>query len=192
MFSKKFDRRVSVLVAVTLLASGFGTAFGLYALWPGNRERGYEPEQPLAYNHRLHAGTLKIHCRYCHWNVEVSAPAAVPSISVCMNCHAVVQPKNEKGAIKPELAKLLAAWKTKTPIRWEKVHNLADFVYFDHSRHIASGLECQECHGPVETMERVRRDNALVMGWCLACHRKPPPEADRPMQASVDCTTCHR
>ena len=195
MFTRKFDRRFRLLVAVFLLSSGFGAAFGLYALWPANREIGYEPEQPIHYSHRLHAGTLRIDCRYCHWTVETSAHAAVPSLSTCMRCHAQVQPKDSRGNVKREVAKLLAAWEKKEPVFWEKVHDLADFCHFDHRRHRAAGLECLRCHGPVETMERVRRVSPLVMGWCLDCHRDPPPEAklsEGRTQATIHCTTCHR
>jgi hypothetical protein len=196
VFSKEFDRRVYLLVTVLLASSTVGVAFGVYALWPGNREAGYEPEQPIAYSHRLHAGELKIDCRYCHGTVDVSAHAAVPTLAVCMNCHSQVQPVYESsGKLKREIAKLLDAWEFKRSVAWEKVHILADFVYFDHSRHVAAGLECEECHGRIETMERVRRVNALTMGWCLDCHRRRPAGAaaeGRVFQAPENCSTCHR
>jgi hypothetical protein len=195
VFSRKFDRRFRLLVAVFLLSSVCGVAFGVYALWPGRREAGYEPDQPIRYSHRLHAGTLKIECRYCHWNVDTSPHVAVPRLSTCMKCHAQVQPKDSTGAVRREIAKLLAAWEKKEPVLWEKVHILADFCFFDHSRHIAAGLECRQCHGSIETMERVRRQNPMVMGWCLGCHRDPPPEAklsDGRTRAPEFCNSCHR
>lgn len=195
MFSKKFDRRVYVVIGAVLASAVVGTTFGVYALWPANIERGYEPDQPIAYSHRLHAGELDIPCQYCHANVEFAAHANVPTVAVCMGCHEHIASKDGQGQVKPEIAKLKDHWQAKRPIQWVNVHNLADFVYFDHSRHLAADIECQECHGPVETMERVRRQYAMKMGWCLDCHKKPPPaprDDGQPTQASIDCVTCHR
>jgi hypothetical protein len=195
VFSKRFDRRVKILATVFVLSLAGGIAFGVSALWPGHRDIGYEPDQPIAYSHRLHAGELKIDCRYCHSTVDRSAFAAVPSVSVCMNCHTQVKSRDSKGNVTREMQKLLDAWESQQPLEWVKVHDLADFVFFDHRRHMAAGLECQECHGPVETMERVRRVHALTMGWCLECHRRPPEEDNDPVKtqrAPDHCTTCHR
>jgi hypothetical protein len=195
VFSARLDRRFRLFVAVFAASSTVGGAFGLYALWPAHREAGYEPDQPLAFSHRRHAGELKIDCRYCHWTVDTAAHAAVPRLSVCMRCHRQVQPKDSQGNVRRELAKLLEAWEQGRPIAWENVHILADFVHFDHSRHLAAGLECQRCHGPVEGMERLRRWSPLVMGWCLDCHRVSPaePRADGlATQAPDNCTACHR
>lgn len=197
VFSRQFDRRVYVFLSVLAFSTTLGVSFGLYALWPANVETGYEPEQPIAYSHRLHAGELKIDCRYCHSNVETSAYANVPAVAVCMGCHAQIESKNDEGRVKPEILKLKEHWEKKEPIRWVNVHDLADFVYFDHSRHLSAGLKCQQCHGPIETMERVYRANSLKMGWCLDCHKKPPPK-DYPIRdgratwAPIDCYTCHR
>lgn len=201
MFTKKFDRRVYLFVVVLLSSTAIGASFAVYALWPANAETGYEPAQPIAYSHRLHAGELKIECQYCHSNVETAACANLPTVSVCMGCHLQIESKDADGQVKPEIAKLTEYWEQKKPIKWVNVHNLADFVYFDHSRHMAAELECQECHGPVETMERVRRFYSLKMGWCLDCHKKPPPEGypyphaivdGRATWAPIDCVTCHR
>lgn len=115
-----------------------------------------------------------------------------------MNCHAEVQPKDEQGQVRPEIAELLGHWERSEPVRWNKVYDLADFVYFDHSRHIAAGVACQECHGPVETMEHVRREHGMKMSWCLDCHKLKPPgdvlatEQDRSTRAPINCTVCHR
>ena len=115
-----------------------------------------------------------------------------------MNCHAEVQPKDGEGRIKPEIAKLLEHWNDAQPIRWNKVNDLADFVYFEHSRHIAAGVTCQQCHGPVATMDHVRREHGQKMNWCLGCHKQPPTNnlktADPTLttQAPINCSTCHR
>jgi hypothetical protein len=114
-----------------------------------------------------------------------------------MNCHAQIESRGPDGLVKEEIRKLKRYWEEKQPIEWINVHNLADFVYFDHSRHLSAGLECQECHGPIETMEKVYRFSSLKMGWCLDCHKKAPPE-DYPIMdgrttwASINCYTCHR
>jgi len=197
LFSKKFDRRIYVIGAMCMVSAMVGGAFGLYALWPANMERGYQPDQPIDYSHRLHAGELKIDCKYCHSNVERAAHANIPSVSVCMNCHAQVQPRGPDGTVKADIVKLNEFWDDKKPIEWMNVHNLADFVYFNHSRHVSAGLACQECHGPIETMEEVRRFNSLKMGWCLDCHKKEPPENypvsdGRKTWAAIYCYTCHR
>ncbi len=195
IFSKQFDRRVHTLMGVILLATVIGVCFSLYALWPANVEAGYAPEQPIHYSHQLHAGTLQIKCRYCHYNVDREAHVAIPSVAICMNCHKEVQNKDSQGRLKPDIARLLQHWLVKKPIAWVKVHDLADFVYFDHSRHLNSGLVCADCHGYIERMERVKRQYGLKMGWCLDCHRKKPPpgwQGTGSTWASTDCSTCHR
>jgi len=195
MFSKQFDRRVYTFVLFLSLSLLVGFSFGVFALWPANVERGYEPEQPLGYSHEMHAGTLQIECLYCHVNAERQAQATVPSVSICMNCHEEVQKRDAQDNLKKDMERLLVHWWEKNPIKWVKVHDLADFVYFDHSRHLASGLECQECHGPVERMVHMRREYSLKMGWCLDCHRKTPPagfQDGRETWASTNCSTCHR
>jgi len=197
MFTKKFDRRIYIFVVTFVCSIMVGASFGVYALWPANMETGYEPIQPISYSHRLHAGELKIDCKYCHSNVETAAHANIPPVSACMGCHLQIESKDTEGNVKPEIAKLKRYWNEKKPIEWINVHDLADFVYFDHSRHLTAGLECQDCHGLIQTMERVRRVNSLKMRWCLDCHKKMPP-ADYPITdgrttwASINCDTCHR
>ena len=195
MFSKEFERRIYIFVGVLFGSLLVGFAFGVYALWPANMEQGYEPNQPIAYSHKLHAGELNIDCRYCHFNVDRGAQATIPSVATCMNCHEEVQTKDSKGKLTKDTARLLWHWKNKKPIKWVKVSDLADFAYFDHSRHTNSNIECQECHGPVEKMERVRREYSLKMSWCLDCHRKEPPEGwtgSGETWGPTGCYTCHR
>ncbi len=198
MFTRKFDRRVHVFLGVLLLSGALGGCFGVYVLWPSNRESGYMPEQPIPFSHKLHAGTLAMECLYCHSEAEKGPHATVPSVGTCMNCHREVQPRDGNQELKPGIATLLEHWEQRRPIRWNKVNDLADFAYFDHSRHLAAELECQECHGPVETMEHMRREHGLKMSWCLDCHKQEPPEGSAaiargwPTRAPITCTTCHR
>jgi len=173
---------------------------------------GYAPEQPVAYSHALHAGDLGIDCRYCHIGVETTAKATVPPTSTCMNCHATI--KTESAA----LALVRESAATGEPIPWVRVHDLPDFVYFNHAGHIQSGVGCVSCHGRVDRMTVVEQAEPLNMAWCLTCHRNPdaslrPQEfvtdmdwvaagdaaglgaelrAAHNINPSTDCTTCHR
>ena len=182
-----------------VLAAAFAASLvTLASAWrlPGNNQ-GYEPVQPIAFSHRLHAGA------------ERSRYAGIPAMNVCMNCHEKItssfaeqqrpQPKEST-----ELRKLYDALalddvlapidgKAPKPIAWQRVHRLPDFVYFDHRAHITSGVRCQHCHGPVETMDRVRQYETLAMGWCVNCHRDATAHgvAGKPVHASIDCVTCH-
>jgi hypothetical protein len=186
---------------------------------PGNQQ-GYEPAQPVAFSHRLHAGEMQIACLYCHAGAEASRHAGVPAASLCLNCHRFVtaplgairaeearagkEGRAPAVAISPEIEKIYRAAglgsdrrpdpaRKPTPIAWTRVHTLPDFVYFDHRPHVAAGVACQRCHGPVETMERVRQVEPLTMGWCVSCHRQASAAGveGRPVKASTDCSTCH-
>jgi len=195
MFTKNFERRIYIAAGVIGFSLVLGMAFGTYALWPSNLEKGYQPEQPIEFSHAFMAGEYEIDCIYCHSQAEKERFATIPTVSTCMNCHSEIQPKDSQGKVKPHMAKLLEHWERKEPILWEKVSDLADFVYFDHSRHLAGGVECEECHGKVETMERVQRVHSMKMGWCLDCHMQPPTDKTPKGQATrapIYCTTCHR
>jgi len=138
------------------------------------------PPQPIAFSHQLHAGDNRIPCQHCHIYARRSIVAGVPSVARCINCH------NGIASRTPELEKLFGYWQRGEPIPWVKVHDLPDFVYFSHKRHVRAGLDCQLCHGPVETMVRVARRQSLQMGWCLSCHRQ------REVEHGTDCWTCHK
>lgn len=131
-----------------------------------NLSQGYQPPQPIAFSHQLHAGEREIPCLYCHYGAERSRHAGIPALSVCMGCHREI----DKPSL--ELARLTDAVERRRPIRWIQVHKLPDFVYFSHRRHVGAGVECRDCHGAVETMEVVRQEAPLSMGWCLACHQQ--------------------
>jgi hypothetical protein len=152
-----------------------------YAGSPRTLAVGYQPEQPVPYSHALHAGELGIDCRYCHTTVEQAAWAAVPPTATCMNCHTLVAPESEKLLLVRQSAA------GGEPIHWQRVHDLPDFVYFNHSAHVARGVGCVSCHGRVDKMERVYQAERLSMGWCLECHRNPEPHL-RPREFVTDMT----
>lgn len=139
----------------------------------------YQPSQPIAFSHKLHAGKYKIDCRYCHSNVDKSRQATVPSLNICMNCHLSVK------AGSPLIRKLSTHYINNKPVEWQKVHLLPDYVRFNHSKHIKAGKQCQECHGQVQNMTEVFQKQSLSMGWCVDCHRK------KENQAPTSCVTCH-
>src|SRR5437763_9754818 len=124
-------------------------------------------EQPIPFSHQHHARDDGIDCRYCHTSVETSAFAGIPPLSTCMTCH------SQLFADAPPLEPLRAAYSAAAQFAWNRVHDLPDFVYFDHSIHIAKGVGCSTCHGPVDRMPLTRRVASLYMQWCLDCHRAP-------------------
>uniref|UniRef100_UPI0032DEAEC7 cytochrome c3 family protein n=1 Tax=Mucilaginibacter sp. Bleaf8 TaxID=2834430 RepID=UPI0032DEAEC7 len=147
-------------------------------MWNTNVHQGYQPVQPIAYSHELHAGVMKINCQYCHSSAYKGRNATIPSLNVCMNCHKVVKTES------PEIHKIYDALgydpqtqkydTTKArPIQWVRIHNLPDFAYFNHSQHVkVAGIECQRCHGPVQTMKEVYQYSPLTMKWCIQCHKR--------------------
>jgi hypothetical protein len=169
------------------------------------------PAQPIPFSHKHHVGDDGIDCRYCHWSVEKSSFAGIPSADVCLTCH------SQLFSDAAMLAPLRDSAHTGKPLHWVRVHDLPDFVFFDHSIHLAKGVGCVECHGRVDRMPRIERVASLEMQWCLGCHRDPAPHlrppdqvfnmaappADARVQASLaakllprerltDCSTCHR
>jgi Cytochrome c7 and related cytochrome c len=186
---------------------------------PGSQQ-GYEPEQPIAFSHRQHAGDLQISCFYCHGDAEKGRHAGFPSATACMSCHRFVTASQKvmvpellearkahrapQPVVSPELQKLYDALgldsklerdpsKTPSPIRWVRVHHLPAYACFDHRSHTAAGVECQRCHGPVETMDRLRQVSDLSMGWCVNCHRETGRTGvdGKTVRPSTDCATCH-
>ena len=126
-------------------------------------------DQPVAFDHRHHVRDDGIDCLYCHYEATRSPYAGVPPTAVCMNCHAQVWQESRR------LEPVRASWFDDRPIRWQRVHQLPGFVYFDHSAHVSHGVGCVECHGRVDTMGRVYAVAPLTMQWCLDCHRDPDP-----------------
>lgn len=181
-FARSTSAILSTLLTFALL---FGISLSNIACERGGQtvsvgyNKGYEPEQPIPFDHSLHAGTYQIKCQYCHTNAEYSRHATVPSLNVCMNCHVAVKTDS------PWIKKLREHYEAGVSIPWVKVHLLPDFVQFNHSPHIKKGVACQTCHGPVENMSKVQQFTDLSMGWCVNCHRKPENNAP------TNCSTCH-
>ncbi|RIK84603.1 MAG: hypothetical protein DCC68_01205 [Planctomycetota bacterium] len=186
---------------------------------PGNHQ-GYAPEQPIAFSHRLHADELQIHCQYCHSAAGESRHAGIPSGEACMRCHKFVtapfgamqteaqaadaEKRKPRTIVSDELRKLYdamglddnlepSATQKPRPIPWVRVHNLPDFVYFDHRAHVNAGVTCQHCHGPVESMQTVEQFSTLSMGWCVNCHRDAAANGiqGKAVSPSLDCAACH-
>jgi mono/diheme cytochrome c family protein len=153
-----------------------GTVFALVLLYEGVQSvmavgltQGYQPTQPIAFSHKIHAGENQINCAYCHTSVYKAKSANIPSANICMNCHSQIKTES------PEIKKIYRAIERKQPIQWVRVHNLPDLAYFNHSQHTqVGGIQCQTCHGPIQNMEVVYQYSALTMGWCINCHRETP------------------
>ena len=174
-----------------------------------------EKQQPVQFSHKHHVGDDGIDCRYCHTQVETSASAGIPPTQTCMNCH------NQLWAETPYLEPVRASFRENKPIEWERVHDLPQFAYFNHSIHVAKGVGCSTCHGQIDNMPAVFQENTLQMEWCLSCHREPEkfirPKAEiynmqwqdgdltteertelkekykiRSKEMLTSCSTCHR
>ncbi len=130
------------------------------------------PEQPIPFSHRWHAGELAMECQYCHTDGRRSATVSMPSVELCMGCHQWV------GRQLPAVGDLRSAWEENQTIAWNRVYKLPEFVQFAHQPHLRNDIACQECHGPVEEMDRVYKHSDLSMGWCLECHRGQPEPGD--------------
>ncbi|HEV8630646.1 MAG TPA: cytochrome c3 family protein [Thermoanaerobaculia bacterium] len=184
----------------TLLRSSYATGQGVVL------------RQPVPFSHDHHVAGLGIDCRYCHTSVETSSFAGMPPTATCMNCHRQIWTNAEL------LEPVRESFRSGQPIAWQRVHDLPDFVYFNHSIHVAKGIGCAECHGPVDQMPLMRQTASLQMEWCLACHRDPgarvrprdqvfnmrwEPPADAGvvrarlvkayhLKSMTSCSTCHR
>jgi Cytochrome c7 and related cytochrome c len=134
-----------------------------------NTQERYAPEQPVPFSHQHHVGGLGLDCRYCHMDVEISPDAGMPPTETCMTCHSQIW--THAAILEP----VRASFAENIPLRWNWINRLPDYVYFDHSIHIAKGVGCTECHGPIGDMAMTRRASTLYMSWCLSCHRDPAP-----------------
>jgi Cytochrome c7 and related cytochrome c len=212
-----FHRSTNTLSRVTIFGAAFFAAGALWLLAIINRS-GYVTnqnvvrEQPVQFSHKHHAGELGIDCRYCHTSVEVSPVASVPPTKTCINCHSQIWAQSAF------LEPVRVSFRTDESIRWIRVNDLPDFVYFNHSVHVHKGIGCVSCHGRVDQMNQLYQAAPLTMEWCLACHRNPLPNV-RPREQvfnmawespadhaglgqelmkaydvhpRTDCSTCHR
>jgi hypothetical protein len=181
---------ITLVVLILFVIGGYFTVLGAIGL---GRSKNYQPEQPIFYSHKVHAGVNQISCLYCHSNALDSKHATVPPLNVCMNCHAAINeyskgPKlfREDGTEvdgTAEINKLYSytGYDPKTsryntanakPVEWVKIHNLPDHVFFSHAQHTRAGkVQCQTCHGPIQEMNEVKQFAELSMGWCINCHR---------------------
>jgi hypothetical protein len=203
--------KVTIFGTLLLLASSLW-AWDAALRSPYVTQVGVVREQPVAFSHRHHVAGLGIDCRYCHTSVEEAASAGIPSTKVCMTCHSQVWTDA------PILEPVRASWREDRPIEWTRVHDLPDFVYFNHAIHVNKGIGCAECHGRVDEMPLMWAEAPLNMDWCLKCHRDPVPRLrprdevfrmdwvhaeispeersqlalDYHVQSMTDCSTCHR
>lgn len=155
------------LVLVVILAGCAFYAYTQIARSSYLTGRYLERPQPVQFSHRHHVGDDGIDCRYCHTSVESGASAGIPPTETCMNCH------NQLFADSPYLELVRESYRDNKPIKWERVHDLPGFAYFNHSIHIAKGVGCSTCHGQIDNMPSVYQENTLQMEWCLSCHRNP-------------------
>jgi hypothetical protein len=164
-------RGLSVVLIAVLAVLAY-----MYILPLDLRDR--SPVQPISFSHKKHAGDNAIPCLFCHRYAPKSTVAGIPAVADCRACHLFIAQNA------PEIKKLMEYWEKKKPIPWVRVYSVPDFVYFPHMMHIRARLACTNCHGSVETMERITRSVKIKMGWCLNCHRQH--------KASIDCWTCHK
>jgi cytochrome c553 len=180
---KKLSRNKKLVFFVVLGIVALLSTAGWNVMWNVGVHEGYQPVQPIKFSHQLHAGVNQIDCQYCHSGAATSKNASIPSLNVCMNCHNHVTASDKyNGDISPEIQKIYNAidWDPDTrsygtdtkPVEWIRIHNLPDLAYFNHSQHVTvAGIECQKCHGPVETMAEVYQYSPLTMKWCIDCHK---------------------
>jgi hypothetical protein len=205
--------RVSIFGAVFILAF-LGWLVGMLMRSGYQTRENVVLHQPVPFSHEHHVAGLGIDCRYCHTSVETSSSAGIPPTETCMNCHRQIWTNADL------LEPVRASYREGTPIRWARTHDLPDYVYFNHSVHVAKGIGCVTCHGQVDRMQLMYQEESLLMEWCLDCHRdpvknvrpreevfnmdwQPPPPAELEalqarlaeeydVQSLMSCSTCHR
>lgn len=192
-FLLDYNLKVRIPILVFVVLAVFVITY--YASYAERNGIGYQPDQPIAYSHKLHAGEMKIDCRYCHSDVEKSRQANIPSPKVCMNCHSIVKKDS------PEIQKLTDYYTRDVAIEWKRVHRVPDFAYFNHSIHVNKGIDCSNCHGNIADMDKVEQVKDFTMKACLDCHRNPHQDIKNIIADKKDvqinngptsCSTCHR
>ena len=168
IFHHSANNVAKITIAVAIVLAGVaGLVFTQVARSSYLTGRYIEKQQPVQFSHKHHVGDDGIDCRYCHTAVETSSSAGMPPTQTCMNCHTQIWSDS------PYLEPVRASYRDNKPIQWEKVHDLPEYVYFNHSIHIAKGVGCSTCHGQIDNMPVVYQENTLQMEWCLSCHREP-------------------
>lgn len=167
-----FPRSANAFAKASIFVALFLAGAGGFALWQVANSgyvtrQGIVLEQPVPFSHDHHVAQIGIDCRYCHTSVESEASAGIPPTQTCMNCH------NQLWTNAQLLEPIRASFKDNVPIEWNRVNDLPDFVYFNHSIHVAKGVGCATCHGQIDKMPMVWKANTLQMDWCLNCHRNP-------------------
>jgi hypothetical protein len=164
---------ITVLIITLLLI----TKYVAHSAIDLGRSKNYQPDQPIKFSHKVHAGQNQTNCLYCHFNAEQSKFAGIPPASVCINCHVLVKEGSRSGEF--EIDKIYQAIDNNKPIKWIKVHNLPDHVFFSHAQHVVAGkIDCKQCHGDVASMDQITQVNDLSMGWCVKCHRETGVQFD--------------
>lgn len=182
-----FPKATNLILLKAGLALAIVGGLATMAIWyyctPKYSRVGYQPVQPVYFQHDLHVKQLGMDCRYCHSYVEVSGHSNLPTTQTCMNCHRDIQKDN------PKLKPIRDSWATGQPVAWVKIHNVPDYAYFNHSAHVNRGVSCVSCHGKVNEMNVVWQDKSQSMGWCLSCHRNPQDYVRPIAAAGTDATS---
>jgi hypothetical protein len=198
------------LIAAPLLIATSATAFGVVYRGAFYTKVGVHVDQPVPFSHQHHVAGLGIDCRYCHATVETAAFAGMPATKTCMRCHSQIWSDS------PMLAPVRESYRSGKPLRWTRVNDVPDFVYFDHGIHVQKGIGCRTCHGPIDQMPLTVKAVPMAMRWCVGCHRDPQPymrppsevfdmtydrragppvglaTLDLPREQRDDCWMCHR
>ena len=183
------DYTLKVRLPITLFVALLAFMITFYVSRPERDGIGYQPDQPIAYSHKLHAGQMKIDCQYCHTGVTKGRHALVPSANICMNCHSMARKKQ------PEIIKLTKYYEENTPIPWKRIHKIPEYAYCNHSVHVNKGIKCETCHGNIADMEKVSQMKGWTMTACLDCHREPRqflPYLENVKNGPTNCAACHR
>lgn len=179
IFNKSVNKvPLQVIIGLILVGSFVGLA-SMYYFTPAYARVGYQPDQPVNFQHTIHVEQLGMDCRYCHSYVDQSPHANIPDAATCMNCHSMVQ------ADSPSIAPIKESYESGEPIKWVRIHQAPDYVYFNHSAHVNRGISCVECHGQINEMDTVQHAKSLSMSFCLDCHRNPE-EYIRPLDKVTD------
>ena len=189
MDNKFIEDLLKVKLPLVLLVAVITYTLTFYISAPERTNVGHKPDQPIPFSHKKHAGEMKIDCRYCHIGVEKGRHATIPSLNICMNCHS--QAKTDS----PHIQKLTKHYEENIPLVWNRVYRVPEYVYFDHSVHIAKGFDCVQCHGDVAGQTKVKQVERTTMGKCVKCHdgaHKEQPGITNKDLGPTNCSTCHR